>query len=152
MGQAQIPTISHQNLDHNIIAIREQTTDCVVLQERLRKETEEHNVLRGIVNSVGDDLGIPRAEGSSIARLVDRVIAIGQYARTAAREGIRFGMRRPFAIATTHYEDLGLEALATGFAEELSAPTRAALEAHVAPYANQLAAREEHDFVPGGGN
>ena len=72
----------------------------------LLKETDKHDAVRIAVQQVFDDLKLaPEQETSSFAVLAARIT---DRAREIARDALRFGVHRLFAIAHSHYENIDL--------------------------------------------
>ena len=112
----------------------------------LLKESNKHDSLCIAVLLVFDDLELaPEQETSSY---IVRTIRIIDRAREIARDAIRFGVHRSFAIARSHYENIDLATMSQGFAPGYSKAELEDIEKEVAPLAHDLFAKIEDEIIP----
>ena len=65
-----------------------------------------------------------------------------------ARDALRFGVHRSFAIARSYYENIDLETMSQGFAPGYSDAKLEDIEKKVAPLAHDLSAKIEDEIIP----
>ena len=112
----------------------------------LLKESDKHDTLRVTVQLVFDDLELdPEQEMSS---LVVRVVWIMDRAREIARDALRFGIHRSFAIARSHYENIDRAMMSQGFAPGYSEAELEDIKEMVASLAKDLSIEIEDEVIP----
>ena len=77
-----------------------------------------------------------------------RAIRITDRAREIARDALRFGVNRSFAIARSHYENIDLATMGQGFTPVYIDVKLEDIKKEVAPLAHDLSAKIEDEIIP----
>ena len=65
-----------------------------------------------------------------------------------ARDALRFGVHRSFAIAHSHYENIDLATMSQGFTPVYTDAELVDIEKEVAPLAHDLSTKIEDEIIP----
>ena len=112
----------------------------------VQAEASDHEALSATVGLVMSDLGM--ASTQEVSSLTVRVVGITGRARGLARDALRFGVHRSFAIARSHYENIDLATMSEGFVPGYTDAQLDEIEAAVAPLAQDLAKGIEDEVIP----
>ena len=110
-------------------------------------ESDEHDLLRAVVEVVFDDLEVVWSEGTS--SLAACAIDITTWVRQLKRKALCSRITQAFTITHSHYADgIDLETMSHGFAPSYKASELDEIEKAVAPIARNLADKVEEIVLP----